>query len=1051
LDKPHWWPEASSSTNAHPGFRRQRRAYYYGSAVIRLALAVLILLMAPSVLCARRLPIKSYTTAEGLARDHIRCIVQDSHGFLWLCTTEGLSRFDGYEFSNYRLEHGLPSNVVNDFLEVGDGVYWLATEGGLCRFDARGSGNGRFQCLAQSGGNGVPSPWVLQSDGDGGVWCGTRTGRDGLYHLGRNEPQFRHVDLPMSVPSVTALKRDRRGFLWVGSPEGLYRLDPGGSSRVFTRADGLPNDFVMALMEDRDGKLWVGTREGLASIEPESLHDTRPAKPLAVRSFGVRDGIPGARIESLLQTSDGAIWAGTVGGLAERAPDQVRNQREFQNYTQAEGLTARTVGALAEDRDGNLWVGTFGSGAMKVARNGFSTYGDEDGVSFVSSLFEGRNHALCAILRPDRDLRIACFDGQHFRSVRPAWPKELNYFGWGQGQIAVQDPQSEWWIATGHGLYRFARTERVEELAGAKPVAVYTTRDGLPGDNIFRVFADSHGSVWIGTIGPHGEDGLARWDRSTSSIHVISEADGLHLPAPTAFAEDRSGNVWIGLYHGGLARYRNGRFELFGPKDGLDGLLNSLRIDSTGRLWIATSLGLLQVEEPGKEYVKFIRYRTTNGLASDDVSAVAEDRWGRFYAATGRGIDRFQPEHGGLGPVKHYTRADGLVPGELDLAFPDRDGNLWFSTSLGVSRFVPTPDRAIAPPPVLITGLSVGGISQPVPDFGAASISSLRVKQTPLHISFVGLGYSPGETLRYEYRLRNEELSWSPLTDQRSVTYAKLTPGQYQFEVRAVAGDGAASPVAASVSFTVLPPVWRTWWFLTFCAGMAAMAIYGFHRHRLTQLLAVANVRTRIATDLHDDIGASLSQIAILSEVAQREVCESGGQGHEPLTAIAGISRQLVDSMSDIVWAIAPEHDRLTDLIYRMRRLAGDLLAAQGIGFQFHSAIADDDLKVGANVRRELYLIFKEALHNIARHSSATQVNVGLERDGNFLFLRLHDNGCGFDPDGDYEGRGLRNMRARAEALGGKVRFESQTQQGTYVWITIRLDSARSLSTLRGK
>ncbi len=353
---------------------------------MRLALPVLILLIAPSLLCARRLPIKSYTTAEGLARDHIRCIVQDSHGFLWLCTTEGLSRFDGYEFANYRLEHGLPSNVVNDFLEVGDGVYWLATEGGLCRFDARGSGNGRFQCLKQSGEHGVPGPWVLQSDGEGGVWCGTRTGHDGLYHLAHNEQWFRHVDLPMIVPTVTALKRDSRGSLWVGSPEGLYRLEPAGSSRIFTRADGLPNDFIMALMEDRAGKLWIGTRGGLASVEPESLHDPRPASPLAVRSFGVRDGLPGARIESLLQTRDGAIWASTVGGLAERASDQRSNQREFQSYTQAEGLTARTVGSLAEDRDGNLWVGTFGSGAMKVARNGFSTYGDEDGVSFVSAL-----------------------------------------------------------------------------------------------------------------------------------------------------------------------------------------------------------------------------------------------------------------------------------------------------------------------------------------------------------------------------------------------------------------------------------------------------------------------------------------------------------------------------------------------------------------------------------------------------------------------------------------------------------------------------------------
>jgi ligand-binding sensor domain-containing protein/two-component sensor histidine kinase len=991
------------------------------------------------MLSARRLPIQIYTTANGLARDNIRCIVQDSHSFLWFCTTEGLSRFDGYEFVNYGAAQGLPSNVINGFLETGDGLYWVATETGLCRFDARSKTVSRFHCLSSSHDGGVPRPWVLYPDGEGGVWCGTITAHDGLYHLARGETSFRHVDLPMATPSVTALRRDRNGVLWIGSPDGLYLLDRTGHSTVLGTAEGLPNGFIMALLEDRDGRMWVGTREGLAQIETKSGQRS-------IRTFGLHDGLPGPRIESLLQTRDGAIWAGTTGGLAELVTDPAQGGRKFRSYTLAQGLSARTVGSLTEDREANLWVGTFGSGAMKVARNGFTTYSDEDGATSISSLFTGRGHALCAVSRRTEngpDLQLGCFEGERFYWTRLAWPKTLSYFGWGHGQIAAQDAHAEWWIATGHGLYRFPRAERVEALAGAYPVGVYTTRDGLPGDNIYCVFADSHDGIWIGTIGPRLEDALSRWDRASSSLHIFSDAELMPKAVPTAFAEDRAGNVWVGFYHGGLARYRNGSFDLYGSTVGLEGDLNSLLIDSQGRLWIATSLGLMSVSDPTSEHVRFERYRASAGLSSDDVTAVTEDHFGRIYAATGRGIDRFEPTQGRLGPVKHYTRADGIVPGELNLALCDREGNLWFSTPLGVSRFIPGTDPAVPPPPVLITGLNVGGVPQAIPDLGASSIPALRLPRAPLRISFVGLGYSPGETMRYEYRLRDEE-TWSPLTGQRSVTYANLSPGDHMFEVRAVAGDGLASPEPATVAFTVLPPLWRHWWFLAACLAFTAAAVYAMHKYRVNQLLAVANMRTRIATDLHDDIGASLSQIAILSEVARHEIAASGAPVQEPLSAIAGLSREVVDSMSDIVWAIAPEHDRLTDLVYCMRRFAGDLLAAREIALHFRTAIAEHDLRVNAGARRQLYLIFKEAIHNIARHSRASEVEIQLARDAAFVYLRIRDNGVGFDPDAEYDGRGLRSMRKRAETMAGKMQVES-SKQGTTIWITVHLDSVKSL------
>jgi ligand-binding sensor domain-containing protein len=1004
---------------------------------------LLAILLATSLLHAKRLPIRTYTTADGLASDQVLCIHQDSHGFLWFCTAEGLSRFDGYQFTNYQTADGLPGNVVRNFLETRQGFFWIATTDGVARFDPRGTGPARFRAYPLSRVRAVPS--MLREDRDGGIWCAT-TNSQGVFYLGPRDAAFHHVDMPAVDPIVTAILIDRRGALWMGTSGGLFRRDPDGAIHSYGTLDGLRNADVMALLEDRAGRLWVGTRTGLVRMDDGAA---------PTRVYGLQDGLPHRRIESLLEASDGKLWVGTADGLAlwtpSAPPATADAGREFQAFSPAQGLNAKAVGRMAEDRDGNLWMATFGSGAMKMARNGFTTYTEADGVPFVQSFAMSREGELCALFREKEGARIGRFDGSHFVEIRPAWPREITYFGWGRGQDVAQDGAGEWWIATGQGLCRFARADSVAGLAGAAPLAVYTRRDGLPGDEIFAVFADSHDAIWIGTIGLQNQDGMALWDRSSGRLRVFSAADGLPAkPVPTVFAEDRAGDIWAALYHGGLARYRAGRFTVFGDRDGVSGFIETLFVDSAGRLWVGTSSrGMVHIDDPTAERPRFTVYGVAQGLSSSGIGAFTEDRWGRIYAATGRGIDRFAPQPGSLGHVQRFTTADGVAPGELDLAFRDRQDNLWFSTPLGVSQFVPTEDRPLSPPPVLVTGLSAGGVAQSVSDLGASTLTGLRFPQVPLRVDYVGLGFQPGGALRYQYMLEGADRDWSAPTDQRTVIYASLAPGGYRFRVRALAADGASSPQPALVEFRILPPVWRTWWFLVACGTAAALLVYALHRYRLAQVLAVANVRTRIATDLHDDIGASLSQIAVLSEVARR------GSGNEvrngaPLAEIAGISRELVDSMSDIVWAINPEHDRLSNLVYRMRRFATDLLGGQGIALQFRSSVADRDLRIGANVRRQIYLIFKEGIHNIARHSGARRVDVQLDRDGDCLVLRIGDDGHGFDVRAESDGHGLLSIRKRAANLGAQVEWQSAPDRGTTMRMRVRLEPARSLSLLRG-
>jgi two-component sensor histidine kinase len=374
----------------------------------------------------------------------------------------------------------------------------------------------------------------------------------------------------------------------------------------------------------------------------------------------------------------------------------------------------------------------------------------------------------------------------------------------------------------------------------------------------------------------------------------------------------------------------------------------------------------------------------------------------------------------------------------LELAFADREGNLWFGTTLGLSRLVPEPDPPQSPPPILIGGLRVRGVPYPLSDLGVDHLSGIQLNpdQTQIEISFLGLSFEAGEVLRYQYMLADADRDWGPLTAQRTVNYASLKPGSYRFLVRAVNSAGLGGSASASIAFTILPPIWQRWWFLALCACVAMSVLYALHRNHVGRLVQLERVRTRIATDLHDDIGASLSQIAVVSEV----LSQRGGsqdQFREPLSQIANDSRELVASMSDLVWAIDPRRDHLNDLVQRMRRFSSDMFTARNIQFRFSAPAGD--LRLGVDQRRQIFLIFKEAVNNIVRHSGCTEAEVELTFAANTLVLRVHDNGRGLDLSQANRGNGLSDMRTRARTLGGEVEITCGQDCGTDVTLKVPL------------
>ncbi|HZS09986.1 MAG TPA: two-component regulator propeller domain-containing protein [Blastocatellia bacterium] len=1031
---------------------------------------------------AEQLPIKTWTTADGLLRDTVYRIRQDSRGFLWFCTQGGLSRFDGYQFTNYTMSDGLPIPSVNDLVEASDGTIWIGTFNGLIRFNPGGvrapyapqttsSGHQMFEVFSPGSGVLDKEIRVLLADAQGVVWVGT-TG--GLYRMQvkAGRPQF--GKMAISYPTNSLIK-DHNGRLWAGTfSDGLYRLSPDGANilQSFTSNEGLPEVYgqrsvtIESLLEDQEGNLWIGTKAGVCQL----AFDSKSNRYAVGRCYNEQDGLSDHWVNSLFRSSDGGLWIGNNKGLNRISGKDAAGRCTFQSFTAAQGFCDDGISDLAEDRDGNFWIAS-ACGLKKWTRSGFTSYDIRDGLSSIkpNSFLETKDGELIVTDHTD-ERTLNLFREGKFKAIRPNYPSEIGYWGWGWRQTVLQTRDGEWWITVGMSdeykkrfkemppdgplVVRFPKVEKLEDLARVKPKAVYRPRDGLPGYNAFRIYEDHHGDVWIVTL---DSTRLFRWGRQSETFQELTEAADIgNSGYIQVFREDRAGNLWIGCHINSrhdpnrtfsLMRYKDGRFTSFTPADGLpEGPISDLLIDGRGRLWMATARGgVLRVDDPTARRPHFVAYTMAQGLSDNKTSSLAEDRFGQIYVGSGRGVDRLDPA---TGAVRHFTTADGLPREEIFLAYADRTGALWFGSALGLARYVPETERPRQPPNILLTGLRVSNEAQAVSASGETEFPrrEFTAAQNNLSIDFLGLGASLGEELRYQYKLEGADADWATATG-RTVNFSNLAPGRYRFRVKALTAEGIESMKPAVFTFTILRPVWQRWWFLTLLAGLLCGTAYAAYRYRVAQLIELERVRTRIASDLHDDIGSNLSQIAVWSEVARRQSPVNGrtrageNGAPDPLERIAATARETTSAMSDIVWAINPRRDHLSDLVLRMRHFAGETFGARDLAWQLDAP--DADLNLTAETRRELFLIFKEGVNNIIRHAQGTRAEIALALEGNRLRLRISDDGCGFDPQRRSEGNGLGSMRERASTLGGSLEISSAPGSGTTVTVEVPLARRR--------
>jgi signal transduction histidine kinase/ligand-binding sensor domain-containing protein len=984
----------------------------------------LLAVLAVVVLCvwqsdAQRLAIRTFQTGDGLAHNSVNRIFQDAKGYLWLATNEGLCRFDGYDFTDYGTGDGLGQFYINDVTADKLGRLWTATNGGgvsmLIDEPPENSAAPRrkfvsFQIADGGENNNANLVNRILFDAENRLWCVTD---DGLYRaksLDVASGDFEQV-VPGSQPVHTnAALLDRRGRLWFGVKYTLVQIT-GSQTTIYEIREADENDQpteIHTLIEDGNGRILAAGLNGIYEfIEPaaDGARGTWRKLPFA--------GQATRRILSVAAAPDGGLWLGANGLLRLKDGQPT-------HYTTANGLSANIVRAIFYDREGILWLGT-NNGLSKLTGESVIAYTVAQGLPApdVYRVIEDRAGRMYAQIGGCRLYEIAAESRivPLFESV----PIEKKLCS---AQLLLQDARGNWWFHAGKELKFSAGTE-----PDARRGATVRDETGAPVVHT-EMYEDSEGSVWLTSL----DTGKLYRSPVGAGPRLLIAAE--NVPAEYIIRDRNSGTLWL-TNRSQLWRIRNGRTEEIRQIENLPVLQpRCLYQDSRGRIWIGTRYhGAVVTDAPDADVLHFSRYTTREGLASDTVWQVAEDVSGEIYFGTGRGVDRLDAESG---KIHHFTAGEGAIDSQVFHLLRDKQGNIWVSTTNGLMRINPRGQRQhLDAPPIFISQIRVAGEELPLAETGAAAIpyAELTAAKNNVAIRFVGLSFQSENALRYEYRLDGVDADWVSTGSQREVNFANLGAGDYRFQVRAVNAENIASPRAAVFEFRILRPVYLRAWFLALAAVLAGLLIYAIYRTRLQRLLEIERTRTRIATDLHDDIGANLSKISLLSEIVKMQMTDGEPESRRMLTTIAEVSRSSVGAMRDIVWAINPHRDSVLEMTRKMRQHAEETFVPNNVSVKFDAPADGADLKLSMDVRRELLLIFKEAVNNAARHSGCSRVEIVFEVAGGGIFLRIADDGRGFDASQRLPGNGLTNMKARAEKLGG--RFEIDSENGTIVTIKI--------------
>lgn len=990
-----------------------------------------------------------WTTNQGLSQVSVFFIMQDRDGYMWFATENGLNQFDGYEFTHFTHSlydtNSLSDQLVYAMLEDSEGIMWIACfGGGLNRFDRR---TGAFKHYRHDPKNAssISSDFVTticaSPHHPGVLWLGTDGG--GLNRFDIRQETFTSFRYnPNDTNSlggnrIYALNSDDMGNLWIGTRDGLTRFDPDRNrfTRYVSSSSGLSHNEIWHIYKDRDGLLWMSTANGLTRCNPglssglftSYLHDEKnPAS------------LPHSRIWATVDDDSlrpDFLWVGTHQGLAHlNKKTGLCDKVMRHDPNDAHSLGHNQVWALYKDRFDDIWLGSFGGGVNRINRskerfNHFRI--DPSDVNSIRdneiwSLYEIRDGRLWVGHRKGVD--ILAPDGRRIQSIDNSNVKGAAFRLEGtRVQAILEDSDGHIWLGTdGAGIYRYDPAKK----SFRRYVHVSNDTSSLSNDFvsfIFETAKDPDRSLWIGT-----NAGLNRYDRKTGVFERFKQdsANGASIShnRVRCMMEDRNGGLWVGTYGGLDAFDRKTRTFVHHASDpDMPGSLSENRVwviveAHDGAIWVGTHIGLNRYDPTTNTFKAFT---VREGLPSNEIYGIIEDEQDRLWIATSRGLSRFDPR---LEVFTNYYEEDGIQNNEFNGAVFARgkDGRMYFGGINGFTAFYPDRIRPRSvPPPVVITEFR---------KFDRTFLKDREIVSIPLIVleytddffgfEFAALSYQNSGKNTYKYKLEGFDRNWISSGKRRYATYTDLDAGEYVFRVIASNSDGVWNTIGASMVVVIHPPWWHTWWF----RGLMALCVIGLlwtiYHIRVTRLLEIEKMRVRIASDLHDDIGSTLTRITINSEVIQSS--EDIGRIRETAHKIGQLSRDVVRTFSDVIWSIDARNDKFGDLAARIQDMAYQILSPMEIAFTLETKGIDNEWPIPVDVRQNLYLICKEALHNAAKYAHTTSVHITIDNSGEALVMGICDNGQGLPSDRSSRGNGLRNMTMRAERIGGRVAYVNE-------------------------
>lgn len=1015
------------------------------SVVVGLAFICLLLVPArafESGLTEAEGAIRTWRSANGLPADSVTAIIQTRDGFLWVGTSAGLVRFDGVKFTEVKLSGVTTNNAL------------------------------RVTALCE--------------DSQGHLWIGTQ--QDGLFELVQGSVRPYTKANGLLDDNVTSLAAGNNGYVWIGTKSGL-NLSTGKEIKSFTVADGLPDELVSGVHVARSGTVWITTRAGMCryldghiavyALQTESqgrspeylgayedrrgnlwaFGDTYLINLAEGKRFNYFRGneATSVRIWSLCESRDGRLWIGTSGrGLF------CFDDNRFQPVILGELRWPYDVRAICEDREGNLWLGTSGGGLVQLRPQPVHVMRAGQGlpVSPPTAL------ALDASGRVQVGLQrggLFIGDGGRFEPFVSAGGLEVQDF---VSSVCVARDGTVWTGTLGGGLYGLRSGRGIR----------FTTANGLADDSVLAVCLDATGNVWAstsaGTVHCFTKTNVLRFD----STH------GLPGTPVTVMIPALTGGLWLGTEDGNILRMEKGRFIVVqsGEKLGRRPVL-ALHESEEDQLWIGTPGGLA-VWSRGTS----ASWNTSNGLPHDYVAGIVTDAAKNLWLATGAGIYRVSQTTiqkclaGPQTPFVSKLMSDAKTASESATvsggarALLSSEGKLWFATSEGVLN-VDTRRPEIESTPLLLYIEQVTFNNEPPVSvlrnvmWSAAATNKAAVMQLSdlrsLEIHFTALSFTSPEKTRFRYKLEGSDSDWVDNGVTRSAKFARLSYGRYVFRVAARNADGSWQEAVTNFAFEVPTPLYLQGWAIGLYGVVVIAVVVGIVRvvsHRrlraalaqMEQLQSLERERMRIARDMHDEIGSKLTKISFLSEHARVDAKTEGPLAGK-IESIAETSRELLQTMDEIVWVVNPRNDTLEHLAAYLSHYADEYFQNTSVECEQRLPQAVAHIPLSSETRHNLFLAFEETLNNVLKHSGASKVKIEMAINSPKFEIIVTDNGRGFEAGspggngptlpgarGGRGGNGLRNIRQRLTDIGGECAIRSQPGAGTTVALFIRLNQS---------